>query len=1095
MKRFILLLLVTYSIDLIAQNYTGKETVLPNYTASSPEAASLGQYGNVPINLAIGQINYTIPLHTIKVGDFEYPLTLSYGYLGFKPDSDPSMVGMGWTANFGGAIVQQVKGGPDNANGGYQSNSWYLDKLNNFDNVTESGKVSVLKNVVDQGLDLRPDVYCINTPTLNGSFRLKLDKSCVFAEHRNYNITAGSDFDLIDDKGILYKFTEKEISSTISLNSSQSSDVTHPNAWMISRIELPNAKGNLTFSYKPPVTFQTQNATFSFIHKTPIPMPGQNLSGGDMDIYSASATCINSQIIRRIDFPGGYVVFGTSIENITVSGSSIGWSYNYPTNQVKLQHLSVYDSHDKLITKYVFDYYDQGYYYFLKSIKKEDEHGNKEEYYSFDYYDLDQVPGNKITSDKVDMLGFYNERSFNKNDISYSLNGSFAHSRIGALKQITYPTKGTTEIEYEDHGIVKYDNYFKNLTPELDASVSLYDAVSEPDHADYTAVTQELVIPYSQQVNVSLEIFSSYSGSFQCCGLKNSSGSYVPLVGIGSGVVICADPDNGVQRKTLSCALEKGTYYLYSLLEKVGVEDSYSRVTVEYSNKTNTEGGTQTFTTSIGGIRIAKTIDNPGNGQEPITRNYKYDAGELSISYPRFRSMEITRITSNDTYYQLDSIGRILVGGTIILEGDEEKYLEYTETFRPILPFSSVGSYIQYGQVEIENNDGTNGKKIYEFTDVVGTTGPDNPLFPDQVSEFERRQFELTGEKIYRYSENGPKREHYYNYQENIYPENHVEDYEIIRYPVIKTYSFQGTNSQSESTVNSFKIGSVEHHTRAYRNNYTTESIHEGNGTINTRTNYTYDPQTGYPIEVSTTNSDGKIIKNKTYYPKNSGQLSGLNQSVINTMIAQNILANPIQTEKVIEVGGTLLSKTTQRTAFKDWGTNPDNTHRILPEYIQTSIGTNPLESRIRYHDYYPNGNGKEVSKTDDISIYYIWGYQEQYPIAMIENFTTAQANAVQSNLINPAVAASNSDNDRTIGADGKEGALRTALNSIRNNEALKDAMVTTYTYDPLIGITSVTDPRGVTTYYSYDTSNHLLNIKNDDDNVLNEYKYHYSNQ
>lgn len=1065
MKRFILLLLVSYSIDLIAQNYTGKETVLPNYTTASPEAASLGQYGNVPINLSMGQINYTIPLYTIKVGDFEYPLTLSYGYSGFKPESDPSMVGMGWTANFGGAIVKQVKGSPDD-DGGYHANGFYIDKIENLNNLPETEKVEWLKKIVDDGLDLRPDVYIINTPTLSGTYRVKLDGSCVFSEQCNYDITVGSDFDLKDDKGVLYQFATKETTSLLDLGTRLGRfpiDKTYISSWMISQIKTPNGKGNLNFTYTP-YSFNTQQVSKTNYKR-------EFLSGQE-SIVSSSSSGTQSQILNRIDFPGGYVTFGTNVENTAVSGNALGSNYNYRTNQVKLQYMSVYDSYDKLITKYVFDYYDQGYYYFLKSIVKEDGQGKQEDYYSFGYYDLNLVPSNKIISDQVDMWGFYNGRAFNENDIPYSLNSSYIYGRIGALKQITYPTKGTTEVEYEDHGIVKYSTYFKNLTPELDASVSLYDAVSEPDHADYTAVTKELVIPYRQQVEVTLEIFSTYSSS-QHCGLQNSSG--VTIDGISLGAV----PGSGVQTSTFSADLDAGTYYLYSLLERAGENDSYSRVTVRYSSSSG--GGSQSFTTDLGGIRVAETIDNPGNGQQPITRTYKYPVGIINgDSYLRFESLRIERDVHHWCDFHLGLNGDII---TMPCYGeciDFESYTDYTESLRPILPLTSLGSHVIYNHVEIESNGGINGKTRKEFSDVVKTSVPDNPIFPDLISDFEHRKFELTNEAIYSEGKVEPIQGTLYNYQEvvDINQNNYIADYQIMRYPKDVTYiNCDATKTLKESKVSSFQIGSIRHQTRAYRIESTNTWNKENNGTISTHTNYLYDPQTGYSVEVSTTNSDGKIIKNNTYYPKNSGQLSGLNQSVINTMIAQNMLANPIQTEKVVEAGGTLLSKTTQRTAFKDWGTNPDNTHRIFPEYIQTSIGANPLESRIRYHDYYPNGNGKEVSKTDDISIYYIWGYQEQYPIAMIENFTTAQANAVQSNLINPAVAASNSDNDRTIGADGKEGALRTALNSIRNNEALKNAMITTYTYDPLVGITSVTNPRGVTTYYNYDAVGRLSEI------------------
>lgn len=58
----------------------------------------------------------------------------------------------------------------------------------------------------------------------------------------------------------------------------------------------------------------------------------------------------------------------------------------------------------------------------------------------------------------------------------------------------------------------------------------------------------------------------------------------------------------------------------------------------------------------------------------------------------------------------------------------------------------------------------------------------------------------------------------------------------------------------------------------------------------------------------------------------------------------------------------------------------------------------------------------------------------------------------------------------------------------------LKSRMVT-YTYDPLLGITSTTDPNNVTTQYVYDALGRLSMIKDNDKNIVKHYKYHYQGQ
>ncbi|SFC36336.1 YD repeat-containing protein, partial [Flagellimonas taeanensis] len=47
-------------------------------------------------------------------------------------------------------------------------------------------------------------------------------------------------------------------------------------------------------------------------------------------------------------------------------------------------------------------------------------------------------------------------------------------------------------------------------------------------------------------------------------------------------------------------------------------------------------------------------------------------------------------------------------------------------------------------------------------------------------------------------------------------------------------------------------------------------------------------------------------------------------------------------------------------------------------------------------------------------------------------------------------------------------------------------------TYDPLVGVTSVTDPKGNVTYYGYDAYKRLEFVKDADGYLVQEYKYNY---
>lgn len=55
-----------------------------------------------------------------------------------------------------------------------------------------------------------------------------------------------------------------------------------------------------------------------------------------------------------------------------------------------------------------------------------------------------------------------------------------------------------------------------------------------------------------------------------------------------------------------------------------------------------------------------------------------------------------------------------------------------------------------------------------------------------------------------------------------------------------------------------------------------------------------------------------------------------------------------------------------------------------------------------------------------------------------------------------------------------------------------ENALMTTYTYDPILGITSTTDRNNKTTFYTYDTMGRLRNTKDADGKIVSQKIYHY---
>jgi YD repeat-containing protein len=131
---------------------------------------------------------------------------------------------------------------------------------------------------------------------------------------------------------------------------------------------------------------------------------------------------------------------------------------------------------------------------------------------------------------------------------------------------------------------------------------------------------------------------------------------------------------------------------------------------------------------------------------------------------------------------------------------------------------------------------------------------------------------------------------------------------------------------------------------------------------------------------------------------------------------------------------------------------------------------------RLSFNQYDAKGNLIEQQKTNDLKESYLWGYGGLYPVAKITGapYDTAKK------YITPGILDNPTDDTQ----------LRTELANLRTK--LPYALVTTYTYSLLLGITSETDPSGKTIFYEYDGQGRLRLIKDQNGKILKQYDYQY---
>jgi len=252
-----------------------------------------------------------------------------------------------------------------------------------------------------------------------------------------------------------------------------------------------------------------------------------------------------------------------------------------------------------------------------------------------------------------------------------------------------------------------------------------------------------------------------------------------------------------------------------------------------------------------------------------------------------------------------------------------------------------------------------------------------------------------------------------------------------------------------------------------------TETYYYPTGDIINTTSFHYENEENAQVTNITTNrSDGD---EKVELFKYSNDYSTYPYTL---MVSKNIISPVIDKEVYIK------NELTDGMHVEYNGFNGDNI--FLPSVVSVLNSESlALDERITFGPYSSNGNICQSQKTNDIPISYIWGYNNQYPIAKVENATYAQVSAA----IDIAYIQDLSNQD--VDASSEE-TLRSALSVLRDIEG---AMVTIYTYDPLIGMTSQTDPNGITTFYQYDSMGRLSCIKDKDRNVIQYYDYHYNSE
>jgi hypothetical protein len=1169
---------------LVAQ--VSKEPNLINPIPPSPNAASLGAFGNTPISLYTGKANVSIPFFTISQDNFSMPISLGYNGGGVKVEEIASHVGLGWTLNAGGVVTRTVFGKDDFGANGFQTTPYAIPTdlptdQGSLANFTES-QSQMLWDFAKQNHDSEPDVFYFNFAGHSGKFVIDKNGDKHIIPHQKLKITGGNTGWIITtEDGIEFQFGAKEYHQSKQYTQTNSSETSAPvenfiSSWYLNKIKFPNSSKSIDFNYTidSNLTYweSGNNETKHFREFYP---------DAEKNVVSYCKNWVSTVYLSSIIFENGEIHFDLGNERCDLTGSKV------------LQEIEIKNKSSEVVKRFSFGYTYNGWTgsdavtsdcddfqgsdaslrLVLKEITEADGEGIlKKPPYRFDYYE-GTLPSRRSTSQ--DYWGYYNGRNNSTlipdatlpgvvngplyTNFGTNRNPDFQYAKMGALKTIEYPTGGSTAFEYEPHYV--HPNEYMELPDEIigrDQSLTI-------DVTNTNLSTYIESLPFTVNKNT--------TGTFQFAGSLNSTCTgcdYIrwllwkqqpngSFINIWTGYNFTMAPGNG------SASLVKDGVYKFSH-EILTNMTTYRQVMLYgYSLRLKwTETNPSQPLTLAGGIRISKIAD-----YDPVTnrRNvrifeYRQDAdGQYSgyvLSSPKFYI----------DYYTKDNApggGGVQIRNYYILTSTNNYPLSTTQ-----------GSYIGYSEVseyagieDLNQKQNANGKITYkyhapdEIKDLLPTRnnaiqGQEYVGFPygNVISQDWKRG--LLKEQIV-FSQNAAvfkevkKTNYNYTFVDKANMNSNYSSVvgfkaaistdfaigdEVVRFTSGTKFKwgyyryesgYPILNSIVEKTYDQNDLSKIIEKTTSYTYNLNNLQVAEEQSNIGTENKivaYTYpkdyEDQTGFIKKLV----DANIINVPIETVRYRSDIDGSNKEILDGQVSIYDDAGKSLLEK-IQILETRVA--IQLSAFKfsnqpDPGTLPSNTIRSVfsPD--------SRYKERITY-SYDGTTNKIKSIQTNKDSKQILWGYNNSLPIAEIVNpgsgsnyYTSFEENGI-------SFTNSNGDNLAKTGKkvyqgpysfpaeiidtgglkmsywyhDGTNWIFSGVVSyspTIASSDEVDEvrvfspnAVMTTYTYEPLFGQTSICDSNNVVTYFEYDSLGRLSVVKDDKGDIVKTYNYHYKGQ
>jgi hypothetical protein len=1087
-----------------AQQSTTNAT-LPNIIPPSPTAYALGNYGNVPLGLFTGAPNISIPLFTYKTGNIDLPLSLSYSSNGIKVDELSTNVGLGWNLNFGGVITRMVRDRADESSTHITTPETVSGA---YTNPVTNQFLSAVGNGSD-ALDTEADLYFFNFNGQSGKFFYDqnnqphiVDQQAIKIERIGNANSNVQDFLLTDANGEKYYFTEKESTVYTTTGSGHSIPSGAVTAWYLTKIVNPN--GDEIYLNYEAGTLDEYTSSQSQTLRMSVGFPGtQPLCQGSG--YS-SGPYAGPIVSNTMQVSGKRIV---SISSNNAANGSVTFEYEANSSALdingntKIKTIRLLDKTGNIIESTSLDYLNTtNKRNFLSSILFKD----PQKKYNFEYDTPQNYP--ERLSKAQDQWGYFNGAYSNsvlipKNIADYGLSKfnyggadkdpNPLYSKVGMLKKVTYPAKGYTELEYEGNTYWGEKTIYPDLfTKSLQTKT---DNLTDESTAEYTFTS-----PTDQTITISATLNGN---SITACNSFVSSGHYSGFVQINQGTPYVLTRDSNIQQIVIN-AIAGGTY-------TVSVHPDFMCSNVR-ANISYYPTAPQTFFTNLdtGGVRVKSTKDVDPVSNVPVYKRYHY-AHKDDITHS-------SGLKGNKTYYtdmvkwqtacygtpgsgSLGGCGGVIENSDIVLSSSSLMPLYDTGTMTCLYPFVTISE----GGDNFEN-----GGEMKEFTVHRDEAGA-NIWGPGGISSgpWTNKGWDNGTEKksLILRKNSGSSVLDVIQEKENIYEKNDAATFELKNFIGKKLFDYACGTPQHTYTctaadvsmpnnkctgltvgtsvnladldnlnINEYRHVSYWHYLRSQKTTDYLEGI-----PVMTQTEYFYNNPAHYQLNrQKTTFSDGRV--NETAY-------SYAHEKDNQLMIGKNMVGIPLETVNSQTIGTATKTLSKTETGYPVSLPTTETGSLILPQSIKSyDIPNSTVNTEIKYDKYDTRGNILQYTEKTGTPVAFVWGYNGTQPIAQIEGISYDQLAGL--GLISSIVTAS--DNDASDPAT--EAALISALDTFRNNSALKGYRITTFTYDLLKGVTSITPPSGIREAYIYDIYGRLKEVRENDKagNILKEFKYNY---